>query len=252
MIKKIAIATSAAAAIVLAACSNMSSGALSGIATSSTTALTTTEISAGLKEALTLGVKLGVKTLGSSGGYYNDLAYRIGLPEEAVTITKNVAKLPGGQALVTKVVRNINEAASDAASQATPIFTNAITTMTIEDARKILTGNKTAATVYFKTKTKPGLKTLFGGYIHSSIQKKIIGDVSAQSSWNTMTSGWNEVARSTAGKIAGLKTVNTDLQDYLTDKAVDGLYRKVGEKETAIRTDASQRSSALLRKVFGH
>lgn len=253
MNRKTLITIGVGAMTVICSCSNMASlGSVAGITKSSSSALTSTEITAGLKEALNLGVKAGVKYLGKTGGYYNDLAYRIGLPDEAVVITKNIAKLPGGQTLVNKVVRNINEAASDAAAQATPIFTSAITSMTIDDARSILMGNKMAATTYFKTKTKPGLKTLFGGYINNSINKKIVGDVSAQSSWNTLTSNWNEVATTTVGKVAGLTTVNTNLKDYLTDKAVDGLYKKVGEKEMAIRSDASQRTSALLKKVFGH
>jgi hypothetical protein len=253
MIRKAIIAASAVAVAAFCACSDMASlGSLAGVTKSASSSLTSTEITAGLKEALNLGVQAGVKYLGASGGYYNDLAYRIGLPEEAAVITKNISKLPGGQTLVTKVVRNINEAASDAASKATPIFASAITSMTISDARNILMGNKTAATTYFKTKTKPGLKTLFGGYIDTSINKKIIGDVSAQSSWNTLTSNWNSVATTMVGKAAGLTAVNTNLSDYLTDKAVDGLYKKVGEKESAIRSDATQRTSALLKKVFGH
>ena len=105
-------------------------------------------------------------------------------------------------------------------------------------------------TNYFKTKTKPQLKSLFSSYIGSSMKKKLVGDISAQSSWGTLTSKWNKVAGSVAGKVAGLKTVNTDLTSYLTDQAVDGIFYKVGQQEKEIRTKVSARTTALLKKVF--
>ena len=244
----------AATSIALTGCSATSSSSLSSLVSKTTTSstLTQTEIATGLKEALNIGIRTGIKTLSAKNGYYNDLATRIGLPSEALVITKNVSKLPGGEALVTKVVKNINAAASDAATQAVPIFTTVLTEMTIADAKTILKSKGTAATDYFKTKTKTPLKKLFGGYIDKSVKKKLIGNVSPQSCWNTMTSQWNEVATSSVGRIAGFTTVKTDLTDYLTDKAVDGIYYKVGEQETKIRTDVSARTTALLKKVFAH
>lgn len=235
------------------AVSSGSASALSSLrgSVSGSGALSQAEVAAGLKEALNIGISTGVKALSASNGYYNDLATRIGLPPEAKIITQNVAKLPGGQALVTKVVKNINAAASDAATNAVPIFASALTSMTINDAMGILKSKGTAATDYFKTKTKAPLKALFGGYIDKSVNKKLIGNVSPQSCWNSMTSEWNEVASSTVGRLAGLTTVKTNLTDYLTDKAVDGIYYKVGEQEKKIRSDARERTSALLKKVFG-
>ncbi len=241
-------------ATLLTACTSMSNTTSTSLLNtySKRTPLTNTEIVGGLKEALTIGVNTGVKVLAAKNGYYDDLAVRIGLPPEAAIITENIAKLPGGQTLVTNTIKSINAAATDAVVNATPIFVGAIKEMTITDASNILRGNKTAATTYFKGKTKVGLKKLFSGYIQNSINKKLIGDVSCSSSWNTLTSNWNDVATTMVGRAAGLKTVNTDLNDYLTDKAVDGLYYKIGEQETNIRTNASARTSALLQKVFGH
>ena len=243
----------ASVAATLTACTSMSSTTSSLINSYvKNGTLTNTEIIGGLKEALTSGVSTGVKILAAKNGYYNDLAVRIGLPEEATIITENIAKLPGGQTLVPNTIKRINAAATDAVVNATPIFVGAIKDMTFADATSILRGNKTAATTYFKGKTKTGLKNLFSGYIQKSIDKKLIGDVSCSSSWNTLTTNWNGVASTLVGKAAGLKTVNTDLNDYLTDKAVDGLYYKIGEQETNIRTNASARTTALLQKVFGH
>lgn len=242
-----------AAVLSMAGCAATGGGQVSSLLSAvqgAVAAPTQTEIAAGLKEALSIGISKGVSALSATDGFYNDVATRIGLPSEALVITKNVAKLPGGQALVTKVVKNINAAASDAAKEAIPIFTSALTSMTISDASKILTSKGQAATDYFKGKTKTQLKSLFAKHIEASVKKKLIGDVSPQSCWDTMTSQWNEVASTTVGRVAGLTTVKTDLVDYLTDKAVDGIFVKVGEQEKKIRADASERTSALLKKVF--
>lgn len=213
--------------------------------------LTQVEMTAGLKEALSVGVNKGIEYLGKKG-YYNDVATRIGLPPEALTITKNIAKLPGGQTLVNNTIKSINAAATDAVKDAAPIFLKALTEMTITDAAKILSGNRTAATAYFKQKTKTSLKQMFAKRIDTSLQKKLIGDVSAASSWNTLTSEWNDLATTTVGQVAGFKKVNTDLTDYLTEQAVEVLFVKVGEQETEIRTSAAARTTALLKRVFGH
>ncbi|MDO4461389.1 MAG: DUF4197 domain-containing protein [Bacteroidia bacterium] len=242
----------ASSAVLLTACSEMSSlVSMAGVNQVTKAALSQQDITAGLKEALNIGVNLGIKQLAAKNGYYDDLAVRIGLPSEASTILKNISKIPGGDKLVENVILSINAAATDAVKDTAPIFINAIKEMTFQDATAILKGDRTAATSYFKGKTKTALKNVFRGRIESSIQKKLVGDVSAQSSWNTLTSKWNALAKNPVGAVAGLKPVNTDLTDYLTEKAVDGLYVKVGEQETKIRTQASARTTELLRKVFG-
>lgn len=232
-------------------CSSMSGGVASSFLSTSQK-LSQTEIAGGLKEALSIGVNKGIEKLAAKNGYYNDLAVRIGLPKEALVITENISKLPGGQALVDNAVQRINAAATDAVKDAAPIFLGAITSMTFTDAAKILAGGNNAATTYFKTKTKTQLKALFASRIQTSLDKKLVGTVSASSSWNTLTSQWNNVAGSIVGRAAGLTTVNTDLTDYLTEQAVDGLYQKVAEQEKEIRTKASARTTPLLQRVFGH
>ena len=212
--------------------------------------LTASEIASGLKEALQIGITKGVGALSAKNGYYGDMATRIGLPSEASVVIENISKIPGGQALVDHVVQSINAAASDAAKEAAPIFGQALKDMTIQDASKILTSKGQAATDYFKGKTKTQLKALFAKHIDASINKKLVGDVSAQSSWNTLTSKWNTVANSAIGKATKLKAVNTNLSDYLTDKAVDGIFLKVAEQEKKIRTNVNERPSDLLRMVF--
>lgn len=213
--------------------------------------LTQTEIIGGLKQALTVGVDSSVGQLAGLNGYLNDAAVKILLPDEAQTITKNISKLPGGQQLVDKVITNINRAASDAAKEATPILISSIKSMTIQDAAGILTGGNNAATEYMKRSNYNALLALYKPKIETSLDKKLVGTLTAQQSWDELTGNWNKLANSLVGKTANLEAVNTDLSDYLTRKALDGLFLKIAETEKDIRQDPAARVTDLLKRVFG-
>lgn len=213
--------------------------------------LTQTEIIAGLKEALSVGVDSSVAHLAMNNGYFRDEAVRILLPPEAEVITENISRLPGGQALVDDVIESINQAASDAAKEAAPIFLNSIRQMTIQDAAGILTGGDNAATTYLRETNYDPLFALYQPKIEESLNKKLVGDVSAQQSWDQLTSSWNQVAGSMVGRFAGLTPVETDLSTYLTQRALDGLFLKIGETEKNIRQDPAARVTDLLKRVFG-
>lgn len=212
--------------------------------------LTQSEIIAGLKQALVVGTDSSVAQLSGLNGYLKDEAVKILLPPEADAITKNISKLPGGQQLIDKVITNINQAASDAAKDAAPIIVNSIKLMTIQDAAGILTGGDHAATNYLKQKNYNALAALYKPKIESSLQKKLVGNVSAQQSWDEMTSKWNQVAGSFVGQMANLQKVETDLSEYLTKRALDGLFLKIGETEKNIRQDPAARVTDLLKRVF--
>jgi len=123
--------------------------------------------------------------------------------------------------------------------------------MTVKDAFGILNGADNAATNYLKSTTYNELYNLYKPGIHASTEKKIVGDISTLSSWETLTSKWNTVANSLAGQLADLKPVNTDLDDYLTNKALAGMFLKVEEEELKIRKEVSARVTPLLQRVFG-
>ncbi len=213
--------------------------------------LTSSEISAGLRQALTVGVDSSVSQLADINGYLADETVKILLPEEAQVVTENIAKLPGGQELVDKVITGINRAASDAAKEATPILVNSIKTMSIQDAAGILAGGDYAATEYLKAKNYDQLVSLYQPKIESSLQKDLVAGYSAQESWDQLTGNWNKVANSFIGQMADLKPVETDLSAYLTKKAMDGLFLKIGEAEKDIREDPAARVTELLKRVFG-
>lgn len=213
--------------------------------------LTQADISAGLKEALVIGAKRSVGKLSAPNGYLQDAATKILLPDEAKIITDNISKLPGGQDLVNKVIANINNAASDAAKQATPIIVNSIKNMSIQDAVGILHGGDKSATAYLKKANYDELARLYKPIIDASLQKNLVGNISAAKSWNQLTGSWNNVANSVVGQMTNLTPVNTDLSSYLTAKALDGLFLKIGETEADIRANPAARVTDLLKRVFG-
>lgn len=213
--------------------------------------LTEADVVAGLKEALSTGARNSAQKLAAENGYYADAAIKIFLPDEAKVIVDNISKIPGGDKLVEDVVLRINRAAEDAAKEAAPIFVNSVTKMSIADAFGILRGADNAATTYLRNTTNTELYNLYKPKIQVSTEKKLIGNVSTKDSWVTLTSRWNTFANSIAGRVAGLKPVSTDLDDFLTKKALEGMYSKIAIEELKIRKDVSARVTPILQRVFG-
>jgi hypothetical protein len=213
--------------------------------------LTQSEIISGLKEALVVGTNKSVDILGVADGYYGDELVKIFLPPEADIIVDNIGRVPGGSQLMEDVLLKINRAAEDAVSEAKPIFVNSIKIMTINDAVGILKGEDDAATRYLHRTTYNDLFALYQPKIKTSLDKKLVGNISTSQSWNTLVGKWNEIANSPVGIVAGLKPVETNLDEYLTNKALDGLFLKIGEEEKRIREDPVARVTDLLKRVFG-
>jgi len=238
-----------AVAIVLSGCAEVMQIAQQTLAGEAP--LTQNEIVAGLKEALITGTNNSVDILGAQDGYYKDELVKILLPPEADMIVDNVGKVPGGQKLLDDVLLHINRAAEDAAKEAAPIFVNSIKSMTFNDAVGILKGNDNAATSYLHKTTYDQLFALYRPKIKASVEKELVGGVSTKESWDTLVGKWNQVAGSFLGQTAGLKKVDTQLEDYLTAKALDGVFLKIAGEEKLIREDPAARVTSLLKKVFG-
>lgn len=245
--KKIFIATLVAATIT--GCAELNQVLQTVLSTTDT--LTETEVVNGLKEALETGARNSASILSLENGYYGDPLVKILLPEEARVIVDNISRIPGGDKLVEDVVLSINRAAEDAAKEVAPIFVSSITGMSINDAFGILRGENDAATAYLRNTTYDNLYALYKPKIGQSIEKDLVGNLSAHDAWNSLTSQWNTVANSVVGRLANLTPVETDLTDYLTNKALDGMFFKVEEEELKIRTQISARVTPLLQKVFG-
>jgi hypothetical protein len=213
--------------------------------------LTEADVAKGLKEALIIGSKNSSAILSAVDGYYGDELVKILLPEEASVIIDNLSRIPGGDKLVEDVILRINRAAEDAAKEVAPIFVNSITAMTISDAFAILNGPDNAATQYLSNTTRADLYNLYKPKIRQSTEKEILGGISTKESWEALAGKWNTFATSVVGQLAGFDAVNIDLDDYLTNRALDGMFLKVQDEEKKIRTSVSARVTPLLERVFG-
>jgi hypothetical protein len=210
--------------------------------------LTDEEVVEGLKSALNVGTDTSVTTLNALDGYYGDDLVKILLPEEASVILDNISKVPLGDNLLEAAVLSINRAAEDAAIEAKPIFVNAITGLTIQNGFQILHGADDAATVYLKNQTTNDLVSAFTPKIETSLNKKIVGNVSAESAYSNLVTAYNTA--SLGGVLFPQVTTNT-LAQHTTEKALEGLFTKVAKEELLIRTDLSHRVNEILLKVFG-
>ncbi len=194
------------------------------------------DVGLGLKEALKFGVNEAVEKLSADRGYL-DSPYKILVPEEAQAIVSKVKLVPGFQNVEKDLIEKMNKAAELAAKKATPIFVDAITSLTIRDAMNILMGDKDAATVYLETETRKPLYDAFLPVIQSALD-----EVHAREYWKTVIDAYNG--------IPFVKKANPQLDDHVNNKALDGLFSLIRVKEEKIRSDQSQRTTDLLRKVF--
>jgi len=213
--------------------------------------VTNAENISGLKSSLNIGIEQAVSNLGVQDGFYKDAALKLLLPKEAQSIVDNIRLVPGGQALVDKAVLSLNRSAEDAVKEATPIFKNAILNMSLTDGVGILFGGNNAATEFLRKNTYSQLQAAFAPKVRASLSKPLVANVSTSETWNTLSSGFNSIAKSPVGSVAGLKQVNVSLENYVTEKALDALFLKVAEEEKNIRTNPTARVSSLLKRVFG-
>lgn len=213
--------------------------------------LTEQEVINGLKEALRVSTDTAVSIVSVKNGYFGNNLLKINMPPEADLIMKHknnaLLQTAGVSKLIDDVILRMNRAAENAAKSAAPIFVSAIKSMTIQDAFTILNGSDTAATNYFRKKTYNQLKASFKPKIKSSLNKSLVGNVSANKAWSSLTGIYNDVATFT-----GWKKVNTQLDEYVTNKALNGLFLKVKQEEIQIRKNPKARVTDILERVFGN
>ena len=251
--------------------------------------LSTSDIVKGLKTALNIGTDSSVAMLSAANGYFGDQAVKILLPQEAQYVQEKLEQLEGipffssaSGAITGKMddlVLAINRSAEDAAKDAAPIFSNAITNLSIVNGLEILNGkvpsdlksaeafDSLAATKYLKSQTYDELVKAYSPKVNQALDKKIAGNASANSLWNDVVGRWNglmetyessttalaavKLLEATTGKSLNLHEVNTNLGEYTTGKALDGLFVKVGNQEKEIRKNPFQWASDIIQKVFG-
>ncbi len=199
--------------------------------------LSDSKIIAGLKEALELGTGNAVNLTGKLDGFFKNAAIKILMPKQLRTVEKTLRTL-GQSALVDEFVLSMNRAAEKAAPEARKLFVGALKEMTFDDGRKILFGNDTAATEYFKGKTTVKLVTAF-----RPIVSQAMNDVGATRQYKDLIGRLQQ--------IPFVKTQALDIDEYVVGKALDGLFFMVGEEEKKIRKDPLARVSSILKDVFG-
>ena len=202
--------------------------------------LTNEEVIAGLKEALIIGANNAGGITSKMDGFLKNDLIRLPFPEDAIKVKEKALEL-GLSAQVEKFEATLNRAAEEAAKEAAPIFVNAIKNMTVEDGFNILRGGNHAATNFLKDKTSSQLVSAFQPKVKTAIEK-----VELTKYWEPLAKAYN-----TATFLTGGEKVNPDLENYVTAKAMDGLFLMVSKEEEKIRLDPVARVSDLLKKVFG-
>ncbi len=198
--------------------------------------LPTSDVIAGLKEALTVGSEHVVQQLGQTDGFYADPQIRIPLPEKLATVKSALDKVGMGS-FADDLELKLNRAAETASPKARELFLNAISQMTFEDARGILNGPEDAATQYFRKTMSPDLAQAMTPVVDDSLS-----EVGAVQSYDRMM-----------GKYADLPfvpDVKADLTDHVVNKGMDGIFHYMAVEEAAIRKDPVKRTTDLLKKVF--
>ncbi len=213
--------------------------------------LTKEEVAKDLKSALKVGPNTAVNLLHRRDGFFKDRLLKITFPEEANIILKHrndpALKAIGISKMIDDAELRLNRAAEAAVNDAKPIFVNAITSMSIQDAFGILNGGDHSATEYLKRKTSKQLKAAFKPKIKKSLDKPLVGGISASKSWQQLTKAYNKVAQF----VPELKPVNADLSEHVTEQALKGLFKKIAEEEKEIRHNPKDRVNDILKRVFG-
>jgi hypothetical protein len=201
------------------------------------TPLTTEEVANGLKEALVKGISNGSDIVSQLDGYFKNPEIKIPFPPDVKKVEDRLRQIGLGNE-VDKFVMTLNRGAEDAAKEAKPIFISAIRQMTIQDAWGILKGEQDAATQYLKRTTSALLKEKFKPVIKNSLQK-----VNATKYYSDIVTRYNQIPL--------VQKVNPELDDYATDKAIEGLFIMIAKEEKNIRANPAARTTELLKKVFG-
>lgn len=232
--KKVILACFVAA---LTACSPQTMEQISrGIQTSNERPLTNADLINGLKEALEKGTGSAVQKVSANNGFLNNPLIRLAWPEEAKQVESTLRNL-GFNKLCDDVIASLNKGAERATAQAVPIFVGAIRQMTVSDAMSIIKGEPNAATNFLKRTTTSQLTQAF-----NPIVRKSLDEVNATKLWGDVATQYNRVPL--------VKPIQTDLSAYVTEKAINGLFVYIAEKEKDIRQNPLERTTELLKRVF--
>lgn len=201
--------------------------------------LSNAEVISGLKEALRVGTERSVEKATGNDGFLTNTLIRIPFPQEAIKVKNTLLDL-GMNKPVQDFENTLNKAAIEASKEAVPVFVDAITSMTIQDGFNLLKGGDNAATNFLREKTTAALTAKFTPVVNRATQA-----VDLTSYWTPIVSTYN-----TATMFTGGNAVNPDLDAYVTERAINGLFLLLADEEKKIREDPLARTTSLLQKVF--
>ena len=221
--------------------------------------LESSTVSSGLKEALKKGVSYAVSTLGKENGYLNNSNVKIPLPDNLSKVETLIRKA-GGNEIADNLINSMNKAATKAAPKTADIFMKSIENMSIEDAKKILAGNNEAATNYFKSNTSDSLRNMIKPIIQETMKDNQVVtyyDMANNFYKTNVKSMVDESSVMGLAKNFGVDSYlpgssDKNLDEYVTDKAIDGLFKMIAQKEADIRTNPVAQTTSILQKVFGN
>jgi hypothetical protein len=202
--------------------------------------LSNEEVISGLKEALNVGIKNSVNLTSVTDGFLNNSAIRLPFPPDAQKVRDKALEWKL-DSQVEKFETTLNRAAEEATKEALPIFKDAILNMSVQDGFAILNGGEGAATKFLKDQTTSKLVTAFSPKVKEATSK-----VKLTEYWNPIITKYNSAMTLTGGQ-----KLNSDLDAYITQKAIEGLFYMVEKEENKIRKDPAARVTDLLMKVFG-
>jgi len=200
--------------------------------------LSETKVASGLKQALQVGSENAVKIVGKPNGYFGNQAIKIEMPKDLHLLESGMRELGFGPK-IDEFILSMNRSAEAAAPAARKIFIDAILAMSFEDAKRILSGDNTAATQYFKEKTTGQLTEAFTPDV-----KKTMGENGVVKQYDALTEQYKHIPFA--------KSQSLDIDHYVVSKALDGLFYELGEQERQIRTNPAARTTDLLKEVFSH
>lgn len=215
------------------------------------------KIVSGLKEALNVGITQAVKLVGVKDGYFKNQAIKIMLPEKLKTADQTIRNY-GGDTISDLLVEKMNRAAEQAAPKALDIFVDAIKGMKFDDAMKIFSGQPNAATEYLEKSTSDTLKKSFYPVVKNTMNEvnalKTYDEYLGKLNSGTIGQVGSLLKASPLGKsetVSKVTDIDLDINQYVTDKAIDGLFKMVGEQEKSIRENPEARVTSILKDVFG-
>ena len=194
-------------------------------------------VDAGLREALRVGTGRAVDRTSASGGFLDDPLLRVALPDKLEDVAEALRTI-GLRGEVENFETAMNRAAERASAEATDVFVDAITGMTLQDVFNILDGDDTAATQYFRGRTETTLRSRFEPVVQGKMR-----ELDVYREYESLLARYDQ--------IPFVEKPNLDLADHITSETLDGLFQALGDEEKKIREDPVARTTELLQRVFG-